>query len=121
MIKSFNNLYSDDAIKKRVNSLAWRYFSSYRYQFNILAMAHEDIVQELWLNVWRSGDFDKDNIINRMIDDIYNMLEASTREKRSYIYADNEQMAIENDNGELETDDEVMGRLVYSGRGNYIK
>jgi hypothetical protein len=29
-------------------------------------------------------------------------------------------LAYENENGELETDDEVMARLVHSGKGRYI-
>jgi hypothetical protein len=74
---------------------------------------YDDFRQDVFLEIIERGYSDRDQFrkaAERIASRYY-------RENRD---DDVMRLAYENENGELETDDEVMARLVHSGKGKYI-
>jgi hypothetical protein len=118
--KAFYVLYNDRDFYRRVNGLAYRYFRAYPTKFEIFGWDQDDLEQELWIRVYENDSNKRDDIINALVYDLHDMLEATEAKVRAVDDVDPYLLAYENENGELETDDEVMARLVHSGKGRYI-
>lgn len=118
--KHFDELYSNRDLRRRVDGLAYRYYSAYPSKFQIFGWDLEDLQQELWITVYEQDEMNHGKIVNMLVKDIHNMLRDSGAQIRAVDDVDLTTLAYENENGEIETDDEVMARLVYSGRGKYI-
>lgn len=117
----FTELYRDKDFSKTLKSMAYRYYNTYRKKFESNGLDVDDIEQELWIDAYESNYTDnKAYLVKQITNKIHRMLRDFDRDIRAVDDIDIKAMSYENENGELETDDETMSRLVYHGQGRYV-
>ncbi len=118
--KHFTTLYNDHDFVKTLETMAERYYLSYRKKWETISFDVEDIKQELWINVYESDVVKKPLLVNRIKNKIHEMLRSLDSDIHAIDDVDIESLGYENENGEIESADETMSRLVYHGKGRYV-
>lgn len=118
--KDFDKLYADPKLKKRIRGLAFRYYRAYPDKFAVFGWDVEDLEQELWIRIYEGENIDHDLIVKAAVADVHNLLRDSEAEVRAVDEVDLWKLAYEDEEGNRETNEEVMDRLVCNGRAQYI-
>lgn len=118
--KHFESLYRDATIRARVRKLAHRYFRSYGDLLSTIGYYDaEEIEQELWARAVESRCTSSKLLFQEMVNDINDMVRTAKRQRRAE-YVDIMAYALEDDDGNQESEEEAMSRLVYEGGASKI-
>jgi DNA-directed RNA polymerase specialized sigma24 family protein len=118
--EQFDKLYVDSSLRKRIRSLAYRYFRAYSHKWDVFGWDVEDLEQELWIRIYEGENTNHDLIISAAVADIHNLLRDSEADVRAVDEIDLWELAYEDDEGNLESNEDVMDRLVFRGKAQYI-
>ncbi len=118
--KPFDKLYSNSSLRKRIRSLAFRYFRAYPGKFDILCWDVDDIEQELWIRIYEGETTNPDLIVNGAVKDMFDILRTADRDVRAIDEVDLWNLAYEDDSGNVENGEDVMDRMVCHEQASYV-